>query len=113
MALNADAKNLMLEALADAVTHLGLANNGVELPGATVYARQAVVWSAATGGLLAMSGTETFSIPAATTIDEVIFRDSATIGAGNSRGGAPITEEVFGGAGTYQLNTLEISLIDA
>lgn len=113
MALTTATKNSMLDHLASLITHIGLANAGTELSSGGVYARQAIAWSAAAAGVLAMTGTETFDVDAGSTVNQVIFRDSATIGAGTDRGNAPVTEEVFGGQGTYELTSLTVTLNDA
>jgi hypothetical protein len=113
MALSAGAKNLMLDALGAAITHLGLADAGDELASGGDYARQAVAFDAAAAGVLAMSAPEVFNIDGGSTINQVIFRDTATIDAGTDHGFAPLTEEVFGGDGTYTLTALTITASDA
>lgn len=114
MALSTTAKNAMLDALAALITHLALANAGDEINSGGTYARQAVAWGAAAGGILSMTGTEVFDVDAGNTINQVLFRDVATIDDHTpDYGNAPITEEVFGGAGTYTLTALTITLSDA
>lgn len=112
MTLSAGAKNAMLDELGTLITHLGLANAGDELDSGGDYARQAVAWDAAAGGVMAMTGTETFSIDGGSTVNRVILRDSATIDGGTDYGFAALTEEVFGGDGSYELTALTITLSD-
>ena len=113
MALKNAAKNAMLDALGALITHIGLADDEDELDTGGTYARQAVAFGSATGGVLSMTGTETFNIDPGSTINMVILRDSGTIDDHTPDFGfAPVTEEVFGGAGTYQVTALTITLTD-
>ena len=48
--------------------------------GSPAYARQPHTWAAAGSGARAMSGTETFDVPAATTIRAVATYDALTVG---------------------------------
>lgn len=110
MPLTAAAKNAMLDELGTLITHIGLADASAEVAGGT-YARQAVTWSAAAAGVLAMSGTEVFNVPAGEGLDRVILRSA--LSGGTDYGYASVTAETFGGAGTYTVNTLTITLADA
>lgn len=112
MALSTAAKNVMLDGLGAVITHIGLANGGTELASGGDYARQAVAWDSASNGVLEMTGTETFPVDGGSTVNRVILRTSGTIGAGTDYGFAALTEEVFGGDGTYELTALTITLSD-
>lgn len=112
MTLSTAAKNAMLDELGTLITHLGLANAGNEVNSGGNYAREGVTWLAAAAGVLAMDGSVEFDVDGGNTINQVILRDGATIDAGTDYGSAAITEEVFGGDGTYTLNTLTITLSD-
>jgi hypothetical protein len=48
--------------------------------GSPAYARQPMTWAAASGGSRAMSGTETFDVPAGTTVRAVATYDALTTG---------------------------------
>lgn len=112
MALSTTAKNAMLDHLASLITHIGLADAGGEVTGGSpAYARQAVSWGAAAGGVVAITGTETFDVAAGETVDRVILRTALT--GGTDEGYAPVTSETFGGQGTYTVNSLQISLTDS
>ena len=113
MALSTAAKNAMLDALGTLITHIGLADAGDELDSGGDYARQAVSWDSAAGGVLAMTGTEQFDVDGGSTVNQVLLRDTATIDDGTDYGSASVTEEVFGGDGTYTLTALTITLTDA
>lgn len=111
MTLSAALKNAMLDAGAALITHIGLADAGGEVTGGSpAYARQAVAWGAAAGGVVAMTGTETFDVPAGEGLDRVILRSALT--GGTDYGFAPVTAETFGGQGTYTVNSLQLSLTD-
>lgn len=66
------AKNAMLDA--DLSTHLSLhtawSSSGANevTGGSPAYARQAAAWDAASGAVAALTGTETFDVPAGTTV---------------------------------------------
>lgn len=85
------AKNAMLDSTAGTPawppSHLSLHTGDPSTTGANevtggspAYARQAMAWSAASGGSKAMSGTETFDIPAGTTVRYVGFFSASSGG---------------------------------
>lgn len=112
MTLSTAAKNAMLDELGTLITHVGLSNAGTELSGGSpAYARQAVAFGSAAGGVLSMTGTETFDVPAGSTVNRVILRGHLT-NASPDYGYAALTEEVYGGQGTYELTALTITLSD-
>lgn len=112
MTLSATAKNAMLDELASLITHVGLSNAGTELTGGSpAYARQAVAFGSAAAGVVAMTGTETFDVAAGSTVNRAILRAHLTSSAVDY-GYASLTQEVFGGQGTYQLTALTITLSD-
>ncbi len=112
MGLSVTSKNAMLDAWAALVTHVGLANGATELTGGSpAYARQAVSWAAASGGAVALAGPETFDVPAGSTVNRVILRGHIT-NASPDYGYGALTAEVFGGQGTYTLDSLQVELQD-
>ena len=117
-ALNATAKNLMLEALAAVVDYASLHDDAAgaagdnEITGGS-YARKAVTWETAALGVLAMDvdpSGPVFDVPASTTVDEVGLWDHATTGA--FYGSADVDDEVFTNAGTYTVTEFEITASD-
>lgn len=115
MPFNDPAKNLMLDALDEAVTqitHVGVhtltdpgtgtnANAGEATGGSPAYARQAVTWGAASGGVKQNTGTLTFDVPAGTYGFFTLFNHVST-NSNNYRGYLP-----FGGAtrGFFSVDT--------
>jgi hypothetical protein len=115
MALVDAAKNIGLDAIAAAITHVGLhsgavgSGSGSELSGGSpAYARQAVSFGSASGGSVAMSGTETFDVPAGGSVTRVGLWSAST--SGTFYGDADLTDESYAGQGTYQLTALTISI---
>lgn len=112
MGVNASGKNAALNALAALITHVSLhtadpgGTGANEVTGGS-YARKAVTWGAASGGVVAMSNDPVFDVPAATGITHIGLAGHIT----NSTfyGDGDITDETFGGAGTYTLTDLTIT----
>lgn len=111
------AKNVMLDALAAVALRVALhsgdpgAANAAdnELSGGG-YARQAIAWNAASGGSIDSSNTPAFSIEAGDTVSWVSFWNTA----GTVRyAKKDVTDEAFGGAGTYTLTDADLDLNDA
>ncbi|MHC1731963.1 MAG: hypothetical protein AB9888_08060 [Bacteroidales bacterium] len=76
--------------------------------GSPAYARKAVTWGAASGGVLTMNGTDpVFDVPAGT-VGSVAFYDAVT--AGNQIGFYNVTNEVFAAQGTYTITDATITL---
>lgn len=111
------AKNVMLDALAAVCTRVALhtgdpggANSATSEVSGGSYARQAISWNAASGGAIDSSNAPVFSIPASTTVAWISFWNTA----GTVRyAKKDITDEVFGGAGTYTLTDADFDLNDA
>lgn len=110
MPLTDAGKNIALDALAAAITHLALADGSGEVAGGS-YARQAVAFGASSGGVVAMTGTEVFSVPAGEAADRVDFRSASS--GGTSYGTATFATETFGSDGTLTVSTLTITLSDS
>ena len=97
MRFSDQAKNVMLDALdeanAEGITHLSLhtaySSSGANevTGGAPAYARQACAFGAAASGSKAMTGTETFDVPAGTTVRWIGGWDAVT--AGDFKGMTP------------------------
>jgi hypothetical protein len=115
MGLNATALNLMLNALASAITFVSLHTDAVgggsanEVSGGSpAYARKSITWNTASGGNLDSSNQPVFDVPASTTIRRVGFNSAST--SGTYYGDAAITNETFGAQGTYTLTDADITL---
>jgi hypothetical protein len=112
VSINTAGKNAALNALAALITHVSLHTGDPGGTGASevtggAYARKSVTWAAASAGAVAISGTPVFDVPAGTTITHVGLAGHLT--ASTFYGEADITDEAFGGAGTYTLTSLTIT----
>lgn len=84
------------------ITHIGLFNGASEITGGSpAYARKAVTWAAASGGVARPTGDLTFDIPASATVDG--WRGFTALAAGTNYGGAALAAEDFAGQGQYKL----------
>jgi hypothetical protein len=94
--------NLTADAGADAITHIGLVNgSGTELDGGS-YARKAVTWTAATGGLVRPDADLVFDVPAGATVAG--WRGFSADTSGTNYGGHTLTSVgPYASAGTYTL----------
>jgi hypothetical protein len=88
-------KNALLDSavsggLVTSATHMGLhtafpPSTGNELTGGSpAYARQAIAWSAASAGSKSITGTETFDVPAASTVRAIATWSAVSAGTMNS-----------------------------
>jgi len=101
MAMTEGYRNAIADAGGDLITHIGLVNaSGVEISGGS-YARKAVVWTSASGGVIRPNADLIFDIPAGTTVGG--WRGFSALTAGTNYGGADLTNETFAGAGQYKL----------
>lgn len=111
------AKNLMLDALAVVMLRVaahsddpGAANQADNELSGGGYARQAIAWNAATGGAIDSSNAPQFSIEAGDTVSWLSFWNTAgTVRYAKKN----VTDEAFGGAGTYTLSDADFDLNDA
>lgn len=115
MALNNSGKNLMLDQLAGACTHMSLhsaspASDVNEISGGA-YARQSITFSAAADGSVAISNTPVFDVPAGETVACVGF--VTAVSAGTIHADDPVTAESYANAGTYTVNSATITINDA
>ena len=122
MGLNATGLNQMLDALdetpaapAAGIGYLSLhtdvvgsGSTGEVTGGSPAYARKAVTWNAAAAGSKAISGTAVFDVPSGTTIRRVGLFSAVT--GGTYFGDAEITDETYGGQGTYTVTAATISV---
>jgi hypothetical protein len=115
MPYTTEGKNLMLDALAAAATHVGLhtavpstgSPNEVS-GGSPAYARKANTWNAAAAGTLDNSNAPVFDVPAGTTVTHVGFWSASS--AGTLYAYAAVTNETFGAQGTYTLTDADLDL---
>jgi len=109
-------KNVMLDALGTLATRMALhsgdpggANSATnELAGGSpAYARKAVAWDAASGGVKGVNGDIVFDVPAGSTVAWIsLWNTAGTVRYGKKQ----VTSEVFGAQGTYTV--LDASTID-
>lgn len=99
-------KNTLATAYGTAATHAAVyttapgASAGTEPSGGSpAYARKAITWGSASGGVI--TATVTFDIPAGTTIVGAGVHTALT--AGTYLDGAAVTSQAFASQGTYQL----------
>ncbi len=76
--------------------------------GSPAYARKAISFSAASGGSKAASTSPVIDVPAATTVTFAGFWDAST--SGHFLASSDISDETFGGQGTYTVNTATLDL---
>lgn len=110
MALNDTAKNLMLAELATVAVYVGLTDDtDTELTGGSpAYARQAITWNAPSAGAMTASNQPVFDIPAGATVGKVKFYSA--LSGGTLYGEYDVTNETYGGQGTYTLTSASIDL---
>lgn len=85
------------------ITHIGLVNfSGVEISGGSpAYARRAVVWTAASGGVIRPTIDLVFNVPAGGVVAG--WRGYSAAVGGTDYGGADVTLETFAAQKTYRL----------
>jgi hypothetical protein len=116
MPLNDTAKTLMLDALGAVAVFASAhsADPGTtgtdEVAGGTpAYIRKAIAWAAAAAGSMAKTASAVvFDIEGGDTVAFVGYWSAET--AGTFYGSADVTDEVFGGQGTYTLTAATCSL---
>jgi hypothetical protein len=113
MALNTGGKNLMLNGLTAAATHVSLhtadpgATGTSEVSGSP-YTRELAGWAAASGGTASNSGSIVFDVPSATTIAFIGYWSAST--AGTFYGSRALdTSQTFATAGTYTITAGNLS----
>ena len=109
MSLNATAKNLMLTELASVATKAALLNaSSTELTGGTpAYARKDLTWGTAAAGAVAITNDPVFDIPVGATVAYVRLYNAA---GDVQYGDYAVTNETYGGQGTYTVTAFEINL---
>lgn len=103
MSMNVTYRNLIANAGAAVITHIGLVDEtGTELTGGDpAYARKAVTWLTAALGVIRPNADLTFDIPAITTVGGWVGYSAST--GGTAYGGQELTNEAFVGQGQYKL----------
>lgn len=114
------AKNRMLDALVGtasgaAITHASLhtadpaGSGGSEVTGGSpAYTREAISFSAASAGAVDSSNQPVFDVPGGTTVTHVGF--FTAVSAGTFMASANVTDEAFGGQGTYTVTDADLDL---
>lgn len=105
-----DGKNLMLDALGEAIIYVGLLDEtDTELTGGNpAYERKAITWKPADAGLMEALNQPEFNIPAGATVSKVIFMSADTGGIKYAE--ADVDDEVFTKQGTYTLISITLDL---
>lgn len=87
----------------DVITHIGLVDDtATELTGGSpAYARVAVTWTSASGGIRRPNADLTFNVPASGVVAG--WRGFTASTAGTNYGGAALTQETFAAQGQYKL----------
>lgn len=113
--LNNTAKNAMLDHLGTLIAFASLhtadpgAGGANEVAGGSpAYARKAITWNAAASGNLDNNANPVFDVPAGTTITHVGFW--SLVSGGTFYGSGDITDEVYGGQGTYTITDADIAV---
>lgn len=103
MAMNSTYLNSIADDGGALITHIGLVDEtGTELSGGSpAYARQAVTWTAAAGGLIRPDASLDFDIPAGDTVAG--WRGFSALSAGTNYGGEDLSPETFISQGSYRL----------
>lgn len=108
MAFTTTAKNYMLDQVGTAITHVALFNgSGVEISGGS-YARQSVTWNAASAGSKTASNAPVFQVPAGAVVATVRLYTAIT--GGTEYANYDAVDETYGGAGTYTVTSITLSL---
>lgn len=115
MGYSIDGKNAMLDALAALAVFVSLhdadpGDSGTnEISGGTpAYVRKAITWNAAAAGSLDSSNQPVLDVGAGKTVAFVGFWSAES--GGTFYGSADVTDEVFGGQGTYTLTDADLDL---
>lgn len=117
MALSTAAKNAMLDHFAGLALFASLhtadpgATGASEVTGGSpAYARIAVTWDPASGGIIAAdTGTPVvFDVPSGVTVSYAGLWSAST--AGTWYGGDAVTSVAFSGQGTYELTAITLTL---
>lgn len=100
--MDATYRNALRNYGAGLITHIGLVDGtGTEVSGGS-YARKPVTWTTTDpDGLMRPSADLTFDIPAGGVVAG--WRGYSALTAGTNYGGAALTSETYGSAGTYTL----------
>jgi hypothetical protein len=106
MAMSEAFRNLLLDGGdgCDVITHLGLVDEtDTEITGGSpAYARVAVTWAAASGGVRRPTADLAFNIPASTIVGG--WHGFTASSGGTDYGGDALTQETFVGQGQYTLS---------
>lgn len=101
MAMTEGYRNAIATHGAGLITHIGLVNgSGTELSGGG-YARIAVTWTTASGGVIRPNADLDFTVGAGATVAG--WRGYTASSGGTNYGGGDLTSETFAGAGQYKL----------
>lgn len=108
-------KNAMLDALTATIGYVsahtadpGSSGTSEVTGGSPAYARKAVTWSSATGGVASASGLPTFDIPTSTTVTYLGLWSAVT--GGTYKGKIAISSQAFSSQGTLPIASIALDL---
>jgi hypothetical protein len=103
MAMTTAFRNAVADYGGSLITHIGLVDDtGTELSGGSpAYARKAVSWTTATGGVIRPTTDLVFDVGPGKNVAGWRGYNAAT--GGTNYGGESLTKETFAGQGTYKL----------
>lgn len=108
MALNSDYLNAIATEGASLITHVSLADGSLEADELTgIDGRQSITWSAASDGDISATNEPVFEVDGGETVNHVQYWSSDV--GGTFYGSSSVTEEVFGGDGTYTVTAADIA----
>lgn len=113
MAYSNAGKNTMLDAFGTAYGYVSAhtadpGDSGTSEVTGGSYARVAITWSAASAGSKSASNSPVLNIPGGTTLAWLGLWSAST--AGTFGGGADVTDEAYGGDGTYTVTSFTLSI---
>ena len=101
MSMTEGYRNAIADYGASLISHIGLVDDtGTELSGGS-YARKAITWTSASGGIIRPSADLEFNVPAGAIVGG--WRGYSASTGGTNYGGADLTNEEFTNAGQYKL----------
>lgn len=115
MSYTVAAKNAMLNALGQEITHASLHDNNPGTNGANelsggspAYARKSVTWGSASNGEVSATNQPEFDVPSGATVKFAGLWSAAT--GGTFYGYGAVAEETFNNQGKYVLTQIKLDL---
>ena len=106
MSMNSTYLNAIADNGATLVSYVSLADGPLEAD-EIVVTRQSITWGTAASGNVDSTNAPEFSVPSASTVNNIQYWSAAT--GGTFYGSSSVTSETFSGAGTYTLSAAAIN----